>query len=64
MAWVEQVQQQQAERRVALAERRSRVGDTDIAEAIARLQQSLTALEATQAAFARVSELTLFAALR
>jgi len=64
MAWVEQVQQQQAERSVALAERRSRLGDTDIAEAIARLQQSLTALEATQAAFARVSELTLFAALR
>ena len=33
MAWVEQVQQQQETRSVALAERRSRVGDTDIAEA-------------------------------
>lgn len=64
MAWVEQVQQQQADRGVALAERRSRVGDTDIAEAIARLQQSLTALEASQAAFARVSSLSLFDALR
>lgn len=64
MAWVEQVQQQQADRGIALAERRSRVGDTDIAEAIARLQQSLTALEASQAAFARVSSLTLFDALR
>jgi flagellar hook-associated protein 3 FlgL len=64
MAWVEQVQDQQAERRIALAERRSRVGDTDIADAIARLQQSLTALEASQAAFARVSSLTLFDALR
>lgn len=64
MAWVEQVETQQAERRVALAERRSRVGDTDIAEAIARLQQSLTALEASQSAFARVSSLTLFDALR
>jgi len=64
MAWVEQVQQQQADRGIALAERRSRVGDTDIAEAIARLQQSLTALEASQAAFARVSELSLFDALR
>jgi flagellar hook-associated protein 3 FlgL len=63
-AWVEQVEQQQADRRVALAERRSRVGDTDIADAIARLQQSLTALEASQAAFARVSSLTLFDALR
>jgi len=64
MAWVEQVQQQQADRGIALAERRSRVGDTDIAEAITRLQQSLTALEASQAAFARVSDLTLFRALR
>ena len=64
MAWVEQVQQQQADRSIALAERRSRVGDTDIADAVARLQQSLTALEASQAAFARVSALTLFEALR
>jgi flagellar hook-associated protein 3 FlgL len=64
MAWVEQVENQQAERKVALAERRSRVGDTDIADAIARLQQSLTALEASQSAFARVSSLTLFDALR
>ncbi len=64
MAWVEQVQQQQADRGVTLAERRSRVGDTDVAEAIARLQQSLTALEASQAAFARVSALSLFDALR
>ena len=64
MAWTEQVQQQQADRGIALAERRSRVGDTDIAEAIARLQQSLTALEASQAAFARVSSLSLFDALR
>lgn len=64
IAWVEQVQDQQADRGIALAERRSRVGDTDIAEAIARLQQSLTALEASQAAFARVSSLTLFDALR
>lgn len=64
MAWTEQVQQQQADRGVTLAERRSRVGDTDVAEAIARLQQSLTALEASQAAFARVSSLSLFDALR
>jgi flagellar hook-associated protein 3 FlgL len=64
ISWVEQVQTQQAERGIALASRRSRVGDTDVADAIAKLQQSLTALEATQAAFARVSSLTLFDALR
>ena len=64
MAWVEQVERQQGDRMVALAERRSRVGDTDIAEAIARLQQTMTALEASQAAFARVSALSLFDVLR
>ncbi len=64
LAWVEQVQQQQGTRSIALAEHRSRVGDTDIAEAIARLQQSLAALEASQAAFARISSLSLFNALR
>ncbi len=64
MAWIEQVQDQQGERGIALAQQRSRVGDTEIADAVARLQQSLTALEATQAAFARVSSLTLFDALR
>lgn len=64
MGWVEQVEAQQNERSLALASRRSRVGDTDVADAIARLQQSLTALEATQAAFAKVSKLTLFDALR
>ena len=64
MAWAEQVQEQQTDRGVALAERRSRVADTDVAEAIARLQQSLTALEASQAAFVRVSALSLFDALR
>lgn len=64
MAWTEQVEAQQGERKIVLAERRSRVGDTDIADAIARLQQTMTALEASQAAFARVSSLTLFDALR
>lgn len=63
LAWVEQVQEQQQDRGIALAERRSRLGDANITEAVARLQQSLTALEASQAAFARVSELNLFRAL-
>jgi flagellar hook-associated protein 3 FlgL len=63
IAWVEVLQQNEADRAIELAEQRSEVGDTDIAEAIARLQQILTALEASQAAFARVSSLTLFNAL-
>lgn len=63
VAWVEVVQDNQAERDIATAEQRSLAGDTDIADAVARLQQTLTALEASQASFARVSTLTLFNAI-
>ncbi len=62
-AWVEVVQDNQAERDIATAQQRSQVGDTNIADAVARLQQTLTALEASQASFARVSSLTLFNAI-
>ena len=63
LAWVDVVQQNQFDREIATAEERSRVGDTDIGDTIARLQQTLTALEATQTTFSRVSSLTLFNAL-
>lgn len=62
-AWVDMVQQDEAGRAIDLAERRSAIGDTRIDEATIRLQQTLTALEASQAAFARVSGLNLFRAL-
>ncbi len=61
--WVEAIQTEQRQRAVDLADRRSEVGDTPVGEAIIRLQQSLTALEASQAAFARVSGLSLLRAL-
>ncbi|MBV7258918.1 flagellin N-terminal helical domain-containing protein [Erythrobacter crassostreae] len=63
LAWVEVIQQNQADEKISIAEQRSDVGDTDIASAIAQLQQTLTALEASQASFARVSSLSLFRAL-
>ncbi|MEE4152939.1 MAG: flagellar biosynthesis protein FlgL [Erythrobacter sp.] len=63
LAWVETIQQSQAERRITLAEQRSQIGETDIGDAIVRLQQTLTALEASQASFSRVSALTLFDAI-
>ncbi|MEM8724922.1 MAG: flagellar biosynthesis protein FlgL [Pseudomonadota bacterium] len=63
LAWVEVVQQNQFERSIATAEERSEIGDTDVGDTIARLQQTLTALEATQTTFTRVSSLTLFNAL-
>jgi flagellar hook-associated protein 3 FlgL len=63
LAWVEAIQQDQVDRSVNVAQKRSDIGDTDISDTIVRLQQTLTALEASQASFARVSSLTLFNAL-
>lgn len=40
------------------------VGGTDLVEAVARLQQTMTVLEASQASFARLSSLSLFDYLR
>lgn len=57
-----------AERRTAMAELRSEaqadLGSTDIAAAVIQLQQTMTVLEASQASFARLSSLSLFAVLR
>lgn len=63
LAWVEVIQQQQAERDLDVAAQTSKLGDTEIGDAIARLQQTLTALEASQASFSRVANLTLFNAI-
>jgi flagellar hook-associated protein 3 FlgL len=63
LAWVEAIEQDQATRQIDIAEKRSDIGDTDISDTIVRLQQALTALEASQASFTRVSSLTLFNAL-
>lgn len=59
-AWVEAIENDQDERRINIAEKRSEIGDTNIADVIVRLQQTLTALEASQTTFTRVSNLTLF----
>ncbi len=63
MSWVDAIQQDQDTRAIDVADKRSQIGDTDIADTIVRLQQTLTALEASQASFTRVSSLTLFNAL-
>jgi flagellar hook-associated protein 3 FlgL len=63
LAWVEVIQDNQQTRALSVAEQKSDLGDTDLGEAIARLQQTLTALEASQSSFARVANLTLFNAL-
>jgi flagellar hook-associated protein 3 FlgL len=63
IAWTQALQDNQADRSIALAQQRAAIGETDIAETITRLQQTLTALEASQATFVRVSSLSLFNAL-
>jgi len=63
LAWVEVVQDNQADRALTVAEQQSDLGDTDLGEAVARLQQTLAALEASQLSFTRVANLTLFNAL-
>ncbi len=56
------------ERRTQSAELRAReesdVGGTDIASAISQLQQTMTVLEASQASFAKLAQLSLFSLLR
>ena len=64
LAWVEVVQDNQTDRALTVAEQQSELGDTDLGEAVARLQQTLAALEASQLSFTRVANLTLFSALR
>ena len=62
-AWIDTVQASQVNLGEARSRERAEVGGTDITQAIARLQQTLTVLEASQAGFVRLSNLTLFNAL-
>ena len=62
-AWIEIAQDRQL---VATEDReaaRAEAGGTDIASAVARLQQVLTVLEASQASYVRLANLTLFDAI-
>lgn len=64
LAWIELTN----DRRVDMGELRSSeeadVGGTDIASTVAKLQQAMTVLEASQASFARLAQLSLFDVLR
>ena len=63
LAWVGVIQDDQLDRSLTVAEQQSDLGDTDLSDAIVRLHQPQVALEASQASFTRVSNLTLFNAL-
>lgn len=60
LAWVEMVQDRQVAAEEARAQATADTGGVDFAATVARLQQILTALEASQAGFARLSALSLF----
>lgn len=63
LAYLDTVQDRLLTAGEARAQSAADAGGVDFAASIARLQETLTALEATQAGYARLSSLTLFAAL-
>jgi len=62
--WIELMDERRIENAERIAEQRQDIGGTDIAEAVSRLQETLTVLEASQASFVRLSNLSLFSMLR
>lgn len=63
LQWIEAVQERQVTSGEARAEASADAGGVDFAVTVARLQHTLTALEASQAGFARLSSLSLFDAI-
>lgn len=63
LAWIEVLDQRLTRQSLARSEESADVGGADLASTIAELQQTLTALEASQASFSRMSQLSLFDAI-
>lgn len=64
LGWLDVVDQRRESMRELESGEEARLGGTDIAATITRLQQVMTVLEASQASFVRLSSLTLFDLLR
>lgn len=62
--WIELSSDRLVHKSELRAEEQEAVGGTDLTQAVSRLQQTMTVLEATQASFARLSSLSLFSFLR
>jgi flagellar hook-associated protein 3 FlgL len=60
LAWIDSIEQAETFRSEARAQEGADVGGVDIAAAITQMQQVLTALEASQASFTRLSSISLF----
>lgn len=62
--WVDLMTERRENNAERAAEERADVGGADIATTMSRLQETLTVLEATQASFVRLANLSLFSMLR
>tara|TARA_R110002072_G_scaffold292544_2_gene461337 strand:- start:63221 stop:64132 length:912 start_codon:yes stop_codon:yes gene_type:complete len=62
--WVDLMTERRENNAERVADERADVGGADIAVTMSRLQETLTVLEATQASFVRLSNLSLFSMLR
>ncbi len=62
--WVDLVSERRESSAEQIAQERADVGGADIALTMSRLQETLTVLEASQASFVRLSNLSLFSLLR
>lgn len=60
VAWLDVVQDRQVDQSFARSQQIADTGDVDFASTIAELQQLLTVLEASQASFSRIANLSLF----
>ena len=64
MNWIDLVGDRRTQRGDQRTEQQASVGGADLATSVTALQEIMTVLEASQAAFARLSGLSLFAMLR
>ena len=62
--WIDLTTERRTQMGELRADEQADVGGTDLAEAVSKLQQTMTVLEASQASFARLSSLSLFDFLR
>ena len=64
LAWIDLTMERATSLGELRANEQSQIGSTDIASAVAELQQTMLVLEASQASFARLAQLSLFDVLR
>lgn len=64
LAWIDTVAERRIDRSELEANEKSTIGGADIASSITKLQQTMTILEASQASFVKLANLSLFDILR